>query len=155
MNQCEQLLLATMSASRFLEGLDPHHIHRLAGLALEAEFEPGRVIFREGDEQNRLYLILSGTVALRSDPAGTSMLVLRAGDALGWSALLDGEHRHFEARCMSPVRALAFEGRELLRAFEADPRLGYAVMKRLLGVLAGRLEAARHARSEDSIGVAH
>jgi CRP/FNR family transcriptional regulator, cyclic AMP receptor protein len=145
MSSYEELLLATIHEDSFLEGLDPHHIHKLAGLALEAQFDPGHVIFHEGDLKNRLYVILSGTVALKTDSEGASIQALQAGDALGWSALLDGAHRQFEARCLSPVRALAFEGQELLKMFDADPRLGYAVMRRLLGVLAVRLEAARHA----------
>lgn len=145
MSSYEELLLATIHEDSFLEGLDPHHVHKLAGLALEAQFDPGHVIFHEGDLRNRLYVILTGTVALKTDSEGASIQVLQAGDALGWSALLDGAHRQFEARCLSPMRALAFEGEELLKMFDADPRLGYAVMRRLLGVLAVRLEAARHA----------
>jgi len=145
MSSYEELLLSAIHKGSFLEGLDPHHVHKIAGLALEALFDPGHVIFHEGDEKNRLYVILSGTVALKPDSEGVSIQVLGPGDALGWSALLDGAHRQFEARCLSPVRALAFEGQELVRMFDADPRLGYAVMKRLLGVLAARLDAARHA----------
>ncbi|HUA82499.1 MAG TPA: cyclic nucleotide-binding domain-containing protein [Bryobacteraceae bacterium] len=145
MNCYEELLLATIHEDGFLHGLDPHHIHKLAGLALEAEFDAGHIIFHEGDERNRLYVILNGTVALKSDPDGASVQVLQPGDAFGWSALLDDAHRQFEARCLSHVRALAFEGRELVKAFDADPRLGYAVLKRMLVVLASRLEAARHA----------
>src|SRR5579863_4442581 len=144
MNTCEELLLNT-GDDTFLKGLDPHHLHKLAGLALEAEFEPGHVIFHEGDERSRLYILSSGTVALQSDEAGVSVQVLGPGDVLGWSALVEGGHRQFEARCLSRVRALAFEGGEMLRTFDADPRLGYAFMKRLMSVLAGRIEAARHA----------
>ena len=144
MKTYERLLLNTIHENSFLEGLDPHHIHKLAGLALEAEFDAGHTIFHEGDEKNRLYIIASGNVALRTDAEGASLQVLQPGDVLGWSALLEGAHRQFEARCLTHVRALAFEGDELLNAFDADPRLGYTLMKRLLGVLAGRIEAARH-----------
>lgn len=143
MNTCEDLLL-TAGQDSFLKGLDPHHLHKLAGLALEAEFDAGHVIFHEGDERNRLYILCSGSVALQTEAGGHSMQVLGPGDLLGWSALVEGGHRQFEARCLSQVRALAFEGEELARTFDADPRLGYAVMKRLLGVLAGRIEAVRH-----------
>jgi len=141
----ESLLLAT---GGFLSGLDPHHIHKLAGLALEAQFDPGHVVFHEGDERNRLYLILSGSVLLKPETENTAVQILNAGDILGWSALLEGDHRHFEAVCKTEVRALAFEGEELLKVFDTDPRLGYAVMKRLLAVLAQRIEAARHAEQK-------
>lgn len=141
MNSYEPLL-RDASEQGFLNGLDPHHIHKLAGLAFDARFEPGRVIFHRGDDKNRLYVICRGTVALKSGVEGPSVQVLQRGDVFGWSAVLDGDHRHFEAQCMSEVQALAFDGEELLKLFESDPRLGYAVMKRLMAVLAGRLELA-------------
>ena len=144
MSSYEPLLLSASDDQGFLNGLDPHHIHKLAALALEARFAPGQAIFHQGDQKNRLYVICRGMVALKSGVEGPSVQVLQRGAVLGWSALLEGDHRHFEALCMSEVHALAFDGEELLKLFEADPRLGYAVMKRLIVVLAGRLESARN-----------
>lgn len=146
MSPYERTLLAISDRNGFFKGLDPHHLHKLAGLALEAQFKSGQVIFHVGDERNRLYVICRGTVALKSALEGPSLQMLQAGDVLGWSALVEGDHRHFEARCMSPVEALAFDGEELLKLFEADPRLGYGVMKRLLAVVAHRLDSTRSSR---------
>jgi len=139
----ECLLLETINDQGFLKGLDPHFVHKLAGLGLEARFEPGQVIFQEGDQRSLMYLICSGSVALKTDSTDDSLQVLGAGDILGWSALLEGGHRHFAARSLTAIHALAFEGEELRKAFDVDPRLGYAIMKRLLPVLATRLEAAQ------------
>lgn len=134
--------LEAISAHGLLKDLDPHHLHRLAGLALEASFEPGHIVFQEGDTAGFFYLILSGSVVLES--GGEVVQTLGPGDALGWSALIEGEHKHFQARALTPVKAFAFDGAEVRRASSDHPDFGYALTRRLLPVLVNRLEAARH-----------
>ena len=68
---------------------------------------------------------------------------LFSGDELGWSALLMGRGKHFQARTLERVDALAFEGSELLGACNADTNFGYTLMQRLLAVVAERLQATR------------
>jgi len=41
-----------------------HHLQLLADSAMEAQFEPGQWIFRQGDPANRFYLILEGNVLI-------------------------------------------------------------------------------------------
>jgi CRP-like cAMP-binding protein len=51
--------------------------------------------------------------------------------------------KHFQARALTPVTALAFEGGQLLASFKADPGFGLAFMQRLMGVVSERLRATR------------
>jgi CRP-like cAMP-binding protein len=62
---------------------------------------------------------------------------------MGWSALLPGDRKHFQARATSHVRALAFEGPRLREAFDTDPAFGYAMTKRLLRTVVERLDSTR------------
>jgi len=135
-------VLEAIGAHGLLKDLDPHHLHRLAGLALEASFEPGHIIFHEGDPAGFFYLISSGNVALES--GGETIETLGPGDALGWSSLIEGEHKHFQAQALTPVTAFAFDGAEVRRVSNDYPDFGYAIVRRLLPVLADRVEAARH-----------
>ena len=123
----------------------PQHIERLKALAREVGFAPDQVIFREGEEFADFYLIVSGRVGLEMLAGGRALRVqtLSAGDELGWSALLMGSGKHFQARALGPVEALAFDGGELLKACKDDPSFGYALMHRLLAVVAERLQATR------------
>lgn len=141
MTATEQLL-ETIGVHGLLKDLDPHHLHRLAGLALEACFDPGHIIFHEGDQSAFFYLIASGSVALT---AGAEIVqTLGVGDAMGWSSLIEGEHKHFQAQALTHVVALAFDGAELRQASHDHPDFGYALTRRLMPVLVERLEAARH-----------
>ena len=118
---------------------------RLAALAKECTFEPDQVIFREGDDYSVLYLLGKGMVALELEVPGHVLRVqtLYAGDVFDWSALLPHAGKHFQARALDAVTALAFEGDQLLASFKADPKFGLAFMLRLMGVVSERLRNTR------------
>jgi CRP/FNR family cyclic AMP-dependent transcriptional regulator len=129
----------------FLEEFQPQHVSKLAGMATRVRFERDQLIFHEGDECGEFYLILSGLVALEIAAPDHTLRVqtLTAGDELGWSAILMGKRKHFQARALERVEALAFDGGELLIACKQDAQFGYVLMHRLLGVVSERLQATR------------
>src|SRR3982751_4770614 len=106
----------------FVREFEPRHIEKLATLAKEIRFDRDQVLFREGDECSEFYLILNGLVALEITAPGQTFRVqtLFAGDELGWSAVLMGRGKHFQARMLERVDALGFEGSELLAACQED-----------------------------------
>ena len=129
----------------FVAEFEPRHVERLADLAKEVRFERDQILFREGDDASEFYLIVNGLIALEIAAPGHTFRVqtLFAGDELGWSALLMGRGKHFQARTLDRVDALGFEGSELLAACEEDTLFGYTLMRRLLAVVAERLQATR------------
>ena len=129
----------------FVAEFEPRHIEKMASLAKEVRFERDQVLFREGDDASEFYLIVNGLVALEIVVPGHTFRVqtLFAGDELGWSALLMGRGKHFQARTLDRVDALSFEGSELLAACNEDTLFGFTLMSRLLAVVAERLQATR------------
>ena len=138
-------VLTQLQRHPFVEEFSTEHVVRLASMAARTRFERDQVIFREGDECHEFYLLITGLVALEIDAADHILRVqtLSAGDELGWSALLMAKGKYFQARALERVDALAFDGGELLAACKDDPQFGYAFMRRLLGVVAARLQATR------------
>ena len=129
----------------FVREFEPRHVEKLANMAKPVRFERDQILFREGDDCSEFYLIVTGLVALEIVAPGHVFRVqtLFAGDELGWSALLMGRGKHFQARTLERMDALAFEGIELLAACKEDPLFGFTFMQRLLGVVAERLQATR------------
>ena len=129
----------------FTQGLTPEHCATLASLARHASFGKDEIIFQEGDPKHEFFLLLSGRVALEMVVQGKALRVhtLEAGDELGWSAVLMGGGKRFQARALEPVESLAFDGYALLERCRADTGFGYKIMHRLLGVVSERLQAAR------------
>ena len=140
-----EALLAVLKLHHFADEFSPAHLEKLRTLAKEVSFERDQVIFREGDECSDFYLIAKGRVGLEIEAPDFTVRVhtLTAGDELGWSALLMGRGKYFQARALEPVEAFAFDGAKLLATCREDGDFGYALMHRLLGVVSERLQATR------------
>src|SRR5512133_1535933 len=95
-----ETILEMLRHHPFVAEFEPRHVERLATLGHERRFERNYVMFREGDETSAFYLIVSGLVALEVAAPDHVFRVqtLFAGDELGWSALLLGSGKHFQAR---------------------------------------------------------
>lgn len=129
----------------FTTGMGGPAIEKLAALARAVGFARNEVIFREGDDCHDFFLVVDGRVALEivSDGVPHRVHTLSAGDELGWSAVLMGQGKYFQARALEQAHALAFDGGDLITLCERDPTFGYKLMHRLLGVVAERLQATR------------
>ena len=130
----------------FFKDFDPHQQRLLADCAMEKTFEAGEVIFREGDPANRFYLILEGKVMLESyvlDRGRVEIQTIEAGDVLGWSWLLPPYYWQFDARAITPTKAIFFYATPLRDEAENDHELGYELYKRISGVMLKRLQATR------------
>ncbi len=138
-------MLESLRHHPFVAGFEPRHVEKLATLATEERFDRDQILFREGDDWPKFCLIVSGLVALELGAPGTTFRVqtLFAGDEMGWSALLMGKGKQFQARTLERVDVLAFEGAELLAACREDTQFGFIFMQHLLGVVSERLQATR------------
>ena len=140
-----ETLVEAMRGHATLRGFQPQDVQRLATLGVEMRFEPDRLIFQQGEKSENFYLIVSGRVALES-VSGDQMIpvmTLNEGEEMGWSALFANGLTHFQARSISLVRAIAFDGKQLREECEQDTAFGYVVMKRLLEIVTERVDATR------------
>jgi CRP/FNR family cyclic AMP-dependent transcriptional regulator len=137
--------LQVIETHPFVADFKPEHRKRLASMTKEVHFEPNQIIFHEGDDYSVFYLLVEGMVALELEVPGHVLRVqtLYAGDVFDWSALLLHAGKHFQARALDPVTALAVEGEELLASFRSEPDFGLAFMLRLMAVVSERLRATR------------
>ncbi len=129
-----------------LESLTPEHRATLAGCARNCGFEAGERIMREGEPADAFYVIRHGAVALETVVPQRGPVVLQTlhdGELLGWSWLVPPYRTAFDARSLGTTRAIAFDGACLRDKCEADPALGYALLKLLSGVFTGRLQDTR------------
>jgi CRP/FNR family transcriptional regulator, cyclic AMP receptor protein len=138
-------LLEMADTYRLLAELSPDQLRKLIPLVQERDFDAGQIIFREGQQSAFLYLIASGEVVLETTRGEASAAVqkLGRGDTMGWSALTAESTTHFQARATTHVSVIALPGDRIRQACDADPALGYELMKRLLELVTERLDATR------------
>jgi CRP-like cAMP-binding protein len=138
-------ILNAVQQHPFSQGLTPEHCATLASLGTRVTYGKDEIIFAEGDQRHEFFLLLQGRVALEMIAQGKPLRVhtLEAGDELGWSSVLSGRGKFYQARALEPVEVIRFDGYALLEKCRADNGFGYKIMHRLVGVVSERLQAAR------------
>jgi CRP/FNR family transcriptional regulator, cyclic AMP receptor protein len=112
--------------------------------AREEVFASGQVIFRAGEPANCVYLIEDGKVAVEAhEPNVPDRLVQTIGaeTILGWSWLFAPFAWHLQARALERTRAIRVDGAHVLVQCEADPKIGYEIMKRVSQIIIERLHS--------------
>jgi CRP-like cAMP-binding protein len=111
---------------------------RIAQFAVPRDFEPGEVVFREGDASDTCYIVRSGRARAIRTHAGGRTLTLATfgpGDIFGELALFEDEKRSATIEAIEPTSALAVLGPDMRRlmAEHADisARLAVALGRRL------------------------
>lgn len=129
----------------FFADLDQAAVKTIVDCTRNLRFQRGEYLMREGEHEDTLYVIRQGTVALEMPrPGGTAVCIetIGPGDVLGVS-LITAKAAHLDCRARETVLAFAIDHRCLRGHMERDPKLGYALAMRLLGVTYNRLAAAR------------
>jgi CRP-like cAMP-binding protein len=106
----------------------------------------GNYIAHEGDSADYLYLIRRGKVAIEAQGPGHGTIVLETlgeGEVLGWSWLFPPHRWTFDFHAIEDTRMVAMDAKCLRGKAEADPALGYRLMKSFSRVMTERLRAAR------------
>jgi CRP-like cAMP-binding protein len=130
----------------FTQGLESADLVRLAEIARQVVWKKGQTVFREGDRDDLLYLVLEGQVALEITvpPRGrVCILTVGPGEMFGWSSVYYQKPKTAGATTIEPTRALALDTTRLREWSEADARFGYWLARRLLQVISERLQATR------------
>jgi CRP/FNR family transcriptional regulator, cyclic AMP receptor protein len=128
------------------EGLSDDALKLIAGCGSNVHFREGGVLFREGDPADTFYVIRHGSIAVEMFvPARGPVTIetMQSGEVLGWSWLFAPYRWQFDARALQDVRATGFDGACLRGKCDADPALGYDLMKRFAQVMTERLQWTR------------
>jgi CRP/FNR family transcriptional regulator, cyclic AMP receptor protein len=130
----------------FLTGLDPQFLQFLTDCATVRRFAAQQQIFREGNEADHFYLIVSGRVSLETDVPGSGLVtiqVLGPGDALGWSWLFPPYQWHFTAKTLAPTEVISFTAADLREKAARNRDFQNEMLIRISRTLLQRLQGTR------------
>jgi hypothetical protein len=111
-------------------GLPPADLKQVASIATEQLFPDGTVIAREGDRGDRLYVVVSGAVDVRS--AERDLATRGVGEYVGELALLTAEPRIATLVASGETRCICIGRRELDAIIRDRPQVAIEVI-RVLG----------------------
>lgn len=130
----------------FLE-LSESQLEKLAGIASVQRLLEGEILFREGDAEGNMYILLDGEMALDIQIPGREKVRIFTAeplDIIGWSSLTPMvRQRTATALALVDCNYLELNSEALSILCEDDPKLGYIIMKRIANVVASRLLTTR------------
>lgn len=105
-------------------------------------------VFREGDQADKVYLVLDGTVRILADLEleegrciHPGVCDLGEGEVFGEFALFDRGERSTSVMTVTDCEVAELSGERLLDFLDAHPETGYAVLKELIVTLVSRLRS--------------
>jgi len=139
----QEVLTATLKKIPWFLDLSPTSLKSLADLAGISTFQANHLIFKEGEQDPYLYVILEGKVCLESYVPGYGSLpycTVESLDAIGCSSLTPVvRQKTSTARALEKTTSLTFQADSLMALCESDCDLGYVIMRRLANIVASRM----------------
>jgi CRP/FNR family transcriptional regulator, cyclic AMP receptor protein len=139
-------LLARVPA---FETLQPADLERIAQVAVPRSFEPGQLVFREGDDSDTCYIVRDGQArAIRSHADGRTITLAAfgPGDIFGELAMFEDERRSATVEAVEPTNVVGVLGGDMRRLMSEHP----GIAMRLAVALAGRLRETNERLSRQS-----
>lgn len=118
--------------------LEHDDLQRIAQLAVPRTFDPGQIVFREGDASDTCYIVRSGRArAVREHPDGRTITLATfgSGDIFGELAMFEDERRSATVEAVQRTSVVAVLGPDMRRLMVEHPgisvRLVVALGRRL------------------------
>ncbi len=124
-------------------------LERISELAVPRTFEPGQVVFREGDSSDTCYIVRTGHArAIRSHGDGRTITLARfgPGDIFGELAMFEDERRSATVEAVEPTEVIALLGPDMRRLMVEHP----GISRRLVIALGRRLRESNERLSRQS-----
>lgn len=142
-----QVMLETIVNIPFLKDLPREQFDLLAPLFISFTASPKTVIFEQGDQDEYLYLISSGTVSIQYKPYDGPKITLthlHAGDIFGWSSVLGNQAYTSDAISTTQVESLRIRGADLKRLYVDHPNDCRSILEKLAEAVSPRWINAKH-----------
>jgi CRP-like cAMP-binding protein len=141
------MILSLLRQSDLFKKISAEELKVLIPVSYEKTFLSESIIFSQNSKAEKVYLLESGLVALKTTLTNgleiTYEMITKQGDPFGWSALIDPFQHMTTAICLENTRAIFFKRKDLNRLFPQHPLLGFKVMQNLSILIAKRLERTR------------
>jgi len=129
-------MLTTVEKVIFLQDVDifeftsTEDLARIAVIAEEIEFQPGEIIFKEGDIPDSMYMVIEGRVNLTRDEK--EVMVAKGKDFFGTWALFDDEPRVATATTLEKTRLLRIDKEEFVDLLADYVAITQSILKSLV-----------------------
>jgi CRP-like cAMP-binding protein len=129
--------------------LEPADLERIAEVAVPRSFEPGQVVFREGDSSDTCYVVREGharATRTHGDGRTITLATFGPGDIFGELAMFEDELRSATVEAIEPASVVGVLGGDMRRLMSEHP----GISMRLVIALGRRLRESNERLSRQS-----
>jgi CRP/FNR family cyclic AMP-dependent transcriptional regulator len=129
--------------------LEPSDLERIAGVAVPRSFEPGQVVFREGDSSDTCYVVREGrarAIRTHGDGRTITLATFGPGDIFGELAMFEDERRSATVEAIDHISVVGVLGPDMRRLMKEHPEIS----ARLVIALGRRLRESNERLSRQS-----
>jgi GNAT superfamily N-acetyltransferase len=112
-------------------GLNGEQVTRLAAVCGVSTFEPGNLVFREGEAGDQMHVVLQGEVAITVAGSAAVVGVVRSGECLGEMGLLTAAAHSATATAQTHVDTAVLGHQDLTELIRLRPDIGLHIYKNL------------------------
>lgn len=131
-----------MKKISFLTDLSDEMLEKVGEISQLEVFDEESILFRQNQEQNLIYMLVSGKVFLNSRSTKGESLTLdevKPGRTFGVSALLGSSSGTFTAVVAEKSQIITVSGRQMKELFESDTKLGHSLIQKVVLLFRSRM----------------
>lgn len=136
-----------LPAAGVLRNVPPAGLKRLADLGNFYEVKTGEVLIREGEPQNRLYILIDGSLTIKKGKLKEPLAEVGPGETIGEINLFDPDVASATVHASTPS-VVWYVNRDGLNAFFANADAEVALLIGLLTELSQRIRATNQCLEE-------
>jgi CRP/FNR family transcriptional regulator, cyclic AMP receptor protein len=127
----------------FFNELSNWQLKKVGEIVFERTYEPGELIFEQGQPGAAIFLIMEGEVSVEilKEKSATNLATLSRGAFFGEMALLDEAPRSASARSLEVTKTLALYRNDLSRLIHTDPLTACHIYHALARIVGDRLRS--------------
>jgi hypothetical protein len=111
--------------------LSAEQVARLAGVCGVTTFAAGEAVFRQGEADNQMHVVLQGEVAITVAGSAAPVGVVRSGECLGEMSLLTGAAHSATATAVTRVETAVLGHDDLAELIRLRPDIGLHIYRNL------------------------
>ena len=138
-------LIKLLRSNELFAGLSDEQVSKLASIFEERTYKQGEVVFSQGEEGDRLFLVRAGFVEVVTRTGGSAggerpIVNLGPGQSVGEIALIDKGSRSATVRAISDETIIVSIARGAFENLcDSDTAIGYRIMRNIAADLSFKL----------------
>ncbi|MCE5248616.1 cyclic nucleotide-binding domain-containing protein [bacterium] len=132
-------LLEILSKIPIFEDLSIRYKRLILSISRRINMPQGGVLCKEGGDPDEMYILLIGKLAVSIKGSGTIATINPIG-TIGEMGVFTDEKRSATVTAMTNCALLAIRSLDLNRLIETEPRFGTNIMRKVIKILAARIQ---------------